>query len=62
MEKKAAETQQSRLNADKFTDQVLVMEGWLKQNAGGDADGMMNMLRMLYDDEFDEEEQGLREL
>ncbi|KAF1942672.1 meiotic nuclear division protein 1 [Clathrospora elynae] len=62
MEKKATETHQARLDAEKFSDQILAMESWLKQNLGGDHETMMNMLKMLYDDEFDEEEQGLREL
>jgi phytoene dehydrogenase-like protein len=62
MEKKVTETQQSRLDAEKFTDQILVMEGWLKQNMGCDGDSFSHMLKVLYDDEFDEEEQALREL
>jgi hypothetical protein len=62
MEKKDAETQQSRLDAEKFTDQVLVMQGWLKQTIGQDAENFTNLLKSIYDDEYDEEEQGLREL
>ncbi|CAO2648985.1 Nn.00g099340.m01.CDS01 [Neocucurbitaria sp. VM-36] len=62
MEKKAAETQQSRINAEKYSDQILTMEAWLKEQMGGDKEAMMTMLQMLYEDEFDEEDQGLREL
>jgi hypothetical protein len=62
MEKKDAETQQSRLDADKFTDQILVMQSWLKQTIGQDAESFLNLLKSVYDDEYDEEEQGLREL
>lgn len=62
MEKKAEETQQARANAEKYTDQILTMEGWLKEQVGGEKEAMVNMLKMLYEDEFDEEEQGLREL
>jgi hypothetical protein len=62
MEKKDAETQQSRLDAEKFTDQILVMQGWLKQTIGQDAENFTNLLKSIYDDEYDEEEQGLREL
>jgi hypothetical protein len=62
MEKKDAETQQYRLEADKFTDQILDMQGWLKQHLGGDANDFWNLLKSVYDDEYDEEEQGLREL
>ena len=61
MEKKATETQQARLDAEKFTDQILMMQGWFKQQVGGGED-YLNMLKVLYDDEYDEEEQGLREL
>jgi predicted nuclease with TOPRIM domain len=62
MEKKDAETQQSRLDADKFTDQILVMQSWLKQTIGQDAENFLNLLKSVYDEEYDEEEQGLREL
>lgn len=61
MEKKAAETQQARLDAEKYTDQILVMQGWLKDKTSG-GDDFLNLLKSLYDDEYDEEEQGLREL
>jgi predicted nuclease with TOPRIM domain len=62
MEKKDAETQQARMDTEKFTDQILVMQGWLKQHLGGDANDFLNLLKSVYDDEYDEEEQGLREL
>lgn len=63
MEKKATEMQQSRCNAEKYSDQILSMEGWFKEQlGGGDREHMLSMLRMLYNDEFDEEERGLREL
>lgn len=62
MEKKAAETQQFKIDAEKYSDQILTMEGWLKAQMGGDKEAILAMLTMLYDDEFDEEEQGLREL
>jgi len=61
MEKKAVETQQAHLNAEKFTDQILMMQGWFKQQVGGGED-YLNMLKELFGDEYDDEEQGLREL
>ena len=61
VEKKAAETQQARLDAEKFTDQILMMQGWFKQQVGGGED-YLNILKVLFDDEYDDEEQGLREL
>lgn len=62
MEKKRNETQLSRNEVEKYTDQVLSMEGWLKEQTGGDLEQMSNIKRMYYGDEFDEEEGGLREL
>ncbi|RMZ74184.1 c2h2 finger domain [Pyrenophora seminiperda CCB06] len=61
MERKAAETQQARLDTERLTDQILLMQGWFKQQVGGGED-YLSMLKGLYDDEYDEEEQGLREL
>ncbi|KAL6708661.1 hypothetical protein ACN47E_002357 [Coniothyrium glycines] len=64
IEKKTAATQQLVLDAEKHTDQILHMEGWLKQRLGGvgNEDTTMTILKSFYGDEFDEEEQGLREL
>lgn len=62
MEKKAAETLRARQDAEKFTDHIYGMEGWIKGQCSGDSAGLGLVLRMLYDDEFDEEEGGLREL
>ena len=64
MEKKAAETQQAHLDAEKFTDQIYAMQGWLKQTMCGGSGGYeyLEILRSFYQDEFDEEELGLREL
>ncbi|KAE8829049.1 hypothetical protein PTNB73_05821 [Pyrenophora teres f. teres] len=61
MEKKTSDTQQARLEAEKFTDQILMMQGWFKQQVGGGED-YLNMLKGLFGHEYDEEEQGLREL
>ena len=62
MEKKDAETQQSRLDAEKYTDQILAMQDWLKPQMVCEAEDFVNFLKGLYGDEWDEEEQGLREL
>ncbi|EDU41771.1 Mnd1 domain containing protein [Pyrenophora tritici-repentis] len=61
MEKKTADTQQARLEAEKFTDQILMMQGWFKQQVGGGED-YLSMLKGLFGPEYDEEEQSLREL
>jgi len=63
MEKKAIEAQQCRTSADKFSDQILTMEGWLKDQMGAaDREQMLGILISFYEAEFDEEEQGLRML
>lgn len=38
------------------------MESWVKQRFLGDNETITNVLKMLYDDEYDEEDQGLREI
>jgi hypothetical protein len=62
MDKKKEETQEFRNRAEKYTDHILSMEGWLKESTGGDKEQLSGILRQCYDDEFDEEEGGLREL
>jgi hypothetical protein len=62
MERKVGETQQFRENAEKFSDQILSMEGWLRDKMSGNAEAISDTLKSFYGDEFDEEEGGLREL
>ncbi|KAL5390871.1 hypothetical protein PMIN02_006786 [Paraphaeosphaeria minitans] len=62
VDKKKHEAQQYQGEVDKYTDQILSMEGWLKERLSGDAEQVMQTKRLLYGDEFDEEEGGLREL
>jgi hypothetical protein len=62
VEKKAAETQQARNDASNFTDQIYSMESWLKNLGSSNTADMKLVFKMLYGDEYDEEEEGLREL
>lgn len=62
VEKKAAETQRARDDAENFTDQIYSMESWIRSKFSGNLEAVLNIMKMLYDDEFDEEEGGLREL
>ncbi|OAG21073.1 meiotic nuclear division protein 1 [Alternaria alternata] len=64
LEKKATETERAHLDAEKFTDQILVMQGWINQQYFGGSGGpeFKEMLKSFYYDEYDEEEGGLREL
>lgn len=64
MEKKATETERAHLDAEKFTDQILVMQGWINQQyfCGSGGPEFKEMLKSFYYDEYDEEEGCLREL
>jgi len=62
VDRKDKETQQFRTEAEKYTDQIFSMEGWLKRQVGGDVEQMDHLKREHYGDEYDEEDDGLREL
>jgi hypothetical protein len=62
MDKKKEETRKFKEEAEKYTDHILSMQGWLKDSTGGDKEQMSGIMRQCYGDEFDEEEGGLREL
>lgn len=62
VERKMTETVQARADIEKFSDQILSMEGWIRSQFGLDRESMSNILKMLYGDEYDEEEGGLRDL
>lgn len=63
VEAKSNDTLQFRLTADMHTDQIVGMEMYFKELfAGGDREAMLEMLRDLYKEEYDEDEQSLREL
>ncbi|KAH8731399.1 Mnd1 family-domain-containing protein [Phaeosphaeriaceae sp. PMI808] len=62
VERKTTETQKACINAEKFTDQIYSMESWIKSQYSGDPETVLNIMKQLYNDEFDEEEGGLREL
>lgn len=63
MERRSIELQQFKLEAERRTDQILDMEAYLKELSGGmDRNALLEMLQALYKEEYDEEEQALREL
>lgn len=62
IEKKYREAAQYRSDTEKWTDKIMSMEGWLKEQTGGDKEAMSALMRMCYGDDFDEEEGGLREV
>ncbi|KAK7521925.1 meiotic nuclear division protein 1 [Phyllosticta citriasiana] len=62
MELKRGALQRTQLEAEKWTDQIQSMEMWFKEQMGGDREALLNMKRIYYGDEFDDEDEGLREL
>jgi hypothetical protein len=48
--------------AEKHTDHIQSMEGWIRSNAGVDRETIINMKRSWYGDQFDEEQQCLKEI
>lgn len=61
LDKKREDTRRSRAAADKFTEHIYCMESWLKERVS-DRECQIGILRDLYGDEWDEEDEGLREL
>jgi len=62
LERKKQRTEQSKSDAERWTEQIQSMESWIKSRTGGDREQMLSMKRSWYGDEFDEENEGLREL
>ncbi|KAL5121940.1 hypothetical protein ACEQ8H_000156 [Pleosporales sp. CAS-2024a] len=62
VEKKAAETQKALDDANNYTDQIYSMESWIKKQGSGSPADLALVFKMLYGDEYDDEESGLREL
>jgi hypothetical protein len=62
VEKRKGEVDKSKLDVEKFTEQIQEMESWFKKQTGGDKEQFKAMKKNWYGDEFDEEEGGLREL
>lgn len=61
LDKKIEDTRRSRVAADKFTEHIYCMEGWLKERVP-DRESQLAALSDLYGDEWDDEDGGLREL
>lgn len=61
LDKKIEDTRRSRAAADKFTEHIYCMEGWLREWVP-ERESQLLTLKDLYGDEWDEEEGGLREL
>ncbi|KAK8168363.1 meiotic nuclear division protein 1 [Phyllosticta citrichinensis] len=62
LELKRGALQRTQVETEKWTDQIQSMETWFKQQMGGDREALLNLKRIYYGDEFDDDDQGLREL
>ncbi|KAK8218712.1 meiotic nuclear division protein 1 [Phyllosticta capitalensis] len=62
LELKRRALQSTQLEAEKWTDQIQSMEMWFREQMGGDREALLNMKRIYYGDEFDDDDEGLREL
>lgn len=51
-----------KLKVERYTEQILEMEGWFKKQVSGDKEQFKAMKKQWYGDEYDEEEAALREL
>lgn len=61
LEKKIEDTKRLRTAAEKYTEHIYCMEGWLKEHVQERAVQVF-LLKDYYNDEWDDEEGGLREL
>ncbi|KAF2429937.1 hypothetical protein EJ08DRAFT_697961 [Tothia fuscella] len=61
VEKKKERIEEYKMEAEKWTEQIQSMEGWMKKNSV-DKVTLKNMKKNMYGDEYDEEDGGLREL
>jgi chromosome segregation ATPase len=60
LERKQNETKKLLADAEQYTDEIYSLEGWFSKMAGDET--VKGLKLMLYGDEYDEEEGGLREL
>jgi hypothetical protein len=62
VEKRKGLVEMMKNEAEKHTDHIQSMEGWIRSNAGVDRETAINMKRSWYGDQFDEEQQCLKEI
>ena len=62
VEKRRKVAEQCKADAEMWTEGIQSMESWLKQQMGGEKSKLLAMVVPIYGDEFDEEEQSLKEL
>ena len=52
MERKREETHKFKDEIDKYTDQILIMEGWPRGHTGSDKEQRLTIMQMCNGDEF----------
>lgn len=62
VERKRSEAAEAKALAEKWTEQAYAMESWLISTIGGDREQTIAMKVEWYGDEYDEEEESLKEL
>ena len=62
LERRKGMVEAYREEAVQWTEQILSLESWMRRQTGGDKEQLLMLKRSCYGDEFDEEEQGLKEL
>ena len=61
IDRKRKETERSKMAAEKWTDNIMILESYLKELIGGDVEALDGIKRSVYGDQYVEGE-GLKEL
>ena len=56
VDKKRHETEQYKRDVERWTEHIQSIEGWIREQTGGDKDQIMNIMRSYYGDQFDKED------
>jgi predicted RNase H-like nuclease (RuvC/YqgF family) len=62
MERKKKSIWVLKKEVERHTEHIEGMEGWMRKNMGMDRESLRHMKMQFYGDEYDQEEQGLRQL
>jgi hypothetical protein len=62
IERKKKQTVLAKQEAEKWTDEIQSMESWLRDVLAGDRERLLPLLREVYGNEFDAEDETLKEL
>lgn len=62
VERRKEEVMMLRESTEKWTEQCFEMERWLREKMGMERERLTDIKRDIYEDQFDEEEEGLKEV